>query len=96
MVDYWKIDRKLIDHICMIAKLELSDEEKEKYLKQLDDILQVFKEIDKVDTKDIEPSFHPLKIKNVWKEDEIKKTEWDPLENTVHKEEKYFKGPRIV
>ncbi len=96
MVDYWKIDKKLINHICEIARLDLSEDEKEKYLNQLADILQVFKEIDEVDTEGVEPSFHPLKIKNVWKKDETKKTEWNPLENTSHKEEKYFKGPRIV
>lgn len=96
MVDYWKIDKELIEHICKIAKLELTEEEKERYLKQLDEILEVFKEIDKIDTTNIEPSFHPFKIKNIWREDDVKKIEWDPLENTVHKEENYFKGPRIV
>jgi aspartyl-tRNA(Asn)/glutamyl-tRNA(Gln) amidotransferase subunit C len=89
MVDYWKIDKK-------VSKLELTDEEKEKYMKQLADILGVFKEIDEVDTEGVEPSFHPIEIKNVWREDEVKRTEWDPLGNTEYKEKKYFKGPRVV
>ncbi|MBU5688301.1 MAG: Asp-tRNA(Asn)/Glu-tRNA(Gln) amidotransferase subunit GatC [Candidatus Aenigmarchaeota archaeon] len=96
MTDYWKIDEKLVNHICAAAKLELTEDEKKKYLKQLEEILQVFKEIDEVDTSSVEPSFHPIKIKNNWREDEEKKYEWDPLGNTRHKEDGYFKGPKIV
>ncbi len=94
--DYWKIDEKLIDHISKVSRLSLTEKEKEKYLKQLADILKTFKEIDEVDTENVEPSFHPLPLSNVWREDEVKKWKWDPLKNTEHKEEKYFKGPKIV
>ncbi|MFH8080536.1 MAG: Asp-tRNA(Asn)/Glu-tRNA(Gln) amidotransferase subunit GatC [Candidatus Aenigmatarchaeota archaeon] len=96
MTDYWKMDEKLVEHVCMVAKLELTEDEKKKYLKQLEEILQVFKEIDEVDTRDVEPSFHPIEIKNQWREDEQKDFKWDPLSNTIHKENGYFKGPKIV
>ncbi len=96
MTDYWKINEELLKHICAAAKLELTEEEKEKYLKQLEEILQVFREIDEVDTSNTEPSFHPIKIKNSWREDIEERYEWDPLSNTRHKEDKYFKGPKIV
>ncbi|MEM5777738.1 MAG: Asp-tRNA(Asn)/Glu-tRNA(Gln) amidotransferase subunit GatC [Candidatus Aenigmatarchaeota archaeon] len=96
MTDYWEIDEKLVNHICATAKLELTEDEKKKYLKQLEEILQVFKEIDQVDTNNVEPSFHPIKIKNNWREDEQKDYEWNPLANTRNKEDGYFKGPKIV
>ena len=70
--DYWKIDEKLIDHISKVSRLSLTEKEKEKYLKQLADILKTFKEIDEVDTENVEPSFHPLPLSNVWREDEVK------------------------
>ncbi|MEM0473533.1 MAG: Asp-tRNA(Asn)/Glu-tRNA(Gln) amidotransferase subunit GatC [Candidatus Aenigmatarchaeota archaeon] len=96
MKDYWKIDEKLVEHIAAVARLHLTEEEKKKYASQLEDILQVFKQIDDVNTENVNPSFHPIEIKNRFRDDEEKKTEWDPLANTKHKEEGYFKGPKIV
>ncbi len=93
---YWKIDKELLEHVSKIARLELSDEEKEKFIKQLEDILKTFKKIDEVDTSKVKPSFHALELKNVMREDEVKTWKWNPLANTKHKEKKYFKGPRIV
>ncbi|MDI6807029.1 MAG: Asp-tRNA(Asn)/Glu-tRNA(Gln) amidotransferase subunit GatC [Candidatus Aenigmarchaeota archaeon] len=96
MPDYWKINKELVKRVASNARLKLSEEEIEKFTKQLSDILSAFKEIDKVDTTKIKASFHPQKIKNVFREDKAMKFEWKPLANTKHKEEKYFKGPRIV
>ncbi|MCX8179656.1 MAG: Asp-tRNA(Asn)/Glu-tRNA(Gln) amidotransferase subunit GatC [Candidatus Aenigmarchaeota archaeon] len=96
MTDYWKIDEKLIEHVCKMAKIELTEEEKKKYLSQLIEILRVFKEIDEVDTVDVEPSFHPIEIKNSWREDKVEKIIWNSFENTQNKEDNYFKGPKIV
>ena len=94
--DYWKIDKKLVEHVAKIARLDLTDKEIEKFSKQLENILQAFKQIDEVDTSGVEPSFHPQELKNVWREDKAEPWKWDPLENTKHKEKKYFKGPKIV
>lgn len=96
MVDYGKIDKKLVEHICDIAKLELSDSDKERYVKEIQGVLEVFKQMDEVDTSKVQPSFHPYKVENVWREDEVKKTDWDPLYATKHKEKGYFKGPKII
>lgn len=94
--DYWKIDKKLVEHVAKIARLQLTDEEIKKFTQQLEGILQAFKAIDEVDTADVKPSFHPQELRNDWREDEVKPWRWQPLANTKHKEEKYFKGPRIV
>ena len=93
---YWKIDKELVEHVVKIARLSLTEDEIKKFTKQLEDILKAFKEIDKIDTEDVKPSFHPQEIKNVWREDKPKKWKWKPLENTKHKEDGYFKGPRAV
>lgn len=96
MHDYWKIDEQLVKRVAENARLKLSEHELEKFTKQLEDILKAFKEIDKVDTDNVKPSFHPQEIKNVFREDKAKEWKWEPLSNTEHKEKKYFKGPRIV
>ncbi len=96
MTDYWKIDKELIKRVAGNARLKLSDEEIERFTKQLEDILSAFKSLDEVNVEKVKPSFHPQEISDVYREDKAQKFDWDPLANTKHKEKKYFKGPRIV
>ncbi len=90
------VSEDVIRKVAKIARLELTDEEVEEFTKQIDDILEVFKSLEKIDTKDVKPSFQPIEIKNVWREDKVKEYEWDPLSNADNKEDNYFKGPRSV
>ena len=94
--NFHKIDRSLVEHISRIARIKLTEEEKLKFEKEFNEILENFRKIDRVNTLKVKPSLHPLPIENVWRIDKPKKFEWNALENTKHKERKYFKGPRIV
>ena len=95
MSDQWTIDKELVKRIANVARLELTEDEIEKFTKQLKGILEVFRELDDLDTKEIEPSFHPQELSNVLREDKVTPWSWDPFENTDHKEGRHFKGPRI-
>ncbi|MCW6159979.1 MAG: Asp-tRNA(Asn)/Glu-tRNA(Gln) amidotransferase subunit GatC [Candidatus Micrarchaeales archaeon] len=95
-MDYWKIDKELINRIALISKLDLNESERMLFLKQLGDVLDTFKLIDEVDTDGLEPAFHPRIIENIWREDEASETAWDPLADVESKEEGYYKAPRIV
>ncbi len=95
MSDQWTIDRGLVERIAKVARLELTDDEIEKFTQQLKVILEAFKELDDVDTRGVEPSFHPQELSNVLREDKVTSWNWDPLENTEHREGRHFKGPRI-
>ena len=59
MSDQWTIDRGLVERIAKVARLELTEDEIEKFTKQLKVILEAFRELDDVDTEGVEPSFHP-------------------------------------
>ena len=96
MADHWKVDRQLLEHLCDVSRLKLSEEELERFTGQLQVILEAFKELDEVDTDGVEPSFHPSELKNVLREDEASPWDWDPMGNTQHREGKHFKGPRIT
>jgi aspartyl/glutamyl-tRNA(Asn/Gln) amidotransferase C subunit len=95
MPNYWQIDKELLDRICLIAKLKLTDKEKALYMKQLSQVLDVFKQLDEVKTDDA-PSFQPCKLENVWREDVVVDTNWDSMSNSKKNENGYFKGPKIV
>lgn len=92
----YRLDKDLVRHVVEVARLQLSDEELERYSEQLETILQAFKEIDEVDTEDVEPSFHPIPLENVLRDDVAEDWDWDPLANTEHKEKHHFRGPKIT
>ncbi len=96
MTQHWTIDRELLVHLSRVSRLELTEEEQEKFTEQLKVILEAFREIDEVDTEGVEPSFQPLEVKNVWREDVATDWDWSPLANSRHREKSHIKGPRIV
>ena len=58
-----KIDRETMEHICLLAKLNLTEAEKESYARELSEVLEAFKVLDSIDAKD-EPAFHPIEIRD--------------------------------
>lgn len=96
MTQHWTIDRELLAHLSRVSRLELTEEEQERFTEQLKVILEAFREIDGVDTEGVEPSFQPLEVKNVWREDVATDWDWSPLANSRHREKSHIKGPRIV
>ncbi len=57
---------KDIERLAELAKIELTDTEKENLLKDLDGILGYVKQIESVEVKDVPPTYIS---KNVWRED---------------------------
>ncbi len=92
-----KIDAETVRHVAKIARLDLTDSEVNRLSKDLNDILAAFAILDKIKTNN-KPSFQPLEIKDVLREDIEGKclTQEEALANTKHKENGFFKGPRVV
>ena len=93
-----EVDRKLLEHVAEIARLNLNDEEIKKFLPQLKESLQFFSKLKEINTDNIKPSFHPVELKNALREDEAKEclSQDDALSLTEHKKDGYFKGPRAI
>ena len=93
-----QLSKKDVEHVAWLAHIELSDKEKNLFTQQFNEILEYFKKIDEVETKEIEPAYHVLDIKNISRKDTIipsLSTE-EALKNAPKKEKKFFKAPRIV
>lgn len=90
------LDRDLVRYIAGVARLKLSEEEVQKYSRQLKVIIGAFRELDEVDVDDVAPSFHPVELSGVLREDTVRKWRWDPLSNAEHREKNYFRGPKIT
>lgn len=57
-----------IEKLAKLARVELTEKEKEKFKNQLSSILDYVKKIQEVDTSKVKPSFR-LDLKNVFRED---------------------------
>lgn len=60
---------KDVENLAELAKIELTDKEKENLLKDMKEILGYVKQVQEVKVGDIELEY---KNKNVWREDEMK------------------------
>ncbi|MGB2875939.1 MAG: Asp-tRNA(Asn)/Glu-tRNA(Gln) amidotransferase subunit GatC [Gaiellaceae bacterium] len=64
------ISRDEVLHVAWLARLELSEEELERFAEQLNAILEAVGKVSELDLQGIEPTAHPLDLANVWAEDE--------------------------
>ena len=60
---------KDIENLASLARLELSEGEKETLLKDLDSILDYVKQVESLDSPEIKQEYE---IHNIWREDEIR------------------------
>ena len=58
-----------IDHVAMLARLALTDEEKARFSSQIGDILAYIQQLKEVDVSGVEPTAHAFPVENVWQED---------------------------
>lgn len=63
------IDKKELEHLAALARLELDPKEEEKLLTDLGAILDHVKELQALDTSNVEPMTGGTDLKNVFRED---------------------------
>jgi len=87
-----------IKHIIELARLYVTEEERKKFERQLPEIIEFFKNLEEVDTKNVPPTFHTMNLKNIMREDEVKDFEDREviLENAPLKEGEFFKVKRVI
>lgn len=88
---------KDVEHVAKLARLELTDEEKELYTKQLGDVLQYVNQMNEVDTSNIEPMTQVVDFVNVMREDKVvyEQTKEELMKNAPEQENGFFKVPKI-
>ena len=64
------ISREEVLHVASLARLELSEDEVERFTEQLAAILEAVGKVSELDLTGVEPLSHPLDLVNVWAEDE--------------------------
>ncbi len=93
-----KIDEAQVRHIAMLSRLELSDDEVAAFSDQLSDILGYVEKLNELDTEGVEPTAHPLPLRNVLREDEPGEplAVDDALANAPERAESFYKTPKVI
>ena len=65
------ISNETIEYVGILAKLELSEEEKENAKKDMEEMLDYIDKLNELDTSGVEPMSHVFHVSNVFREDVV-------------------------
>ncbi len=87
-----------IEKVAKLARLELSEEEKVTFEKQLEQILTYMEQLNRLNTTGVEPTSHAISIQNAFREDEATPSfkQEEVLGISPDQENGHFKVPRII
>lgn len=93
-----EVDKELILKVATNARINLKEEEIKEFIQQFKEIIGSFSKLNEVNTDNVKPSFHPIDIKNVLREDVVENclSQEEALANTKNKKDGYFKGPKVI
>ena len=93
-----KITRKEVEHVARLARLELTEEEKERMTAQLDSILAYIDKLNELDTSKVEPTTTVIPMVSVMREDEARPSldQDKALANAPDRLDVFFRVPRII
>ena len=93
-----KISKEEVEHVAALARLKFSEREIERFVDQLNHILGYMDQLGKVETSAVEPTFHAVVQKNVFREDAIHPS-LDlnlTLSNGPDPDRGFFRVPKII
>lgn len=92
------ITNETIEYVSILAKLELSEEEKKQAKKDMEEMLKFIDMLNELDTEGVEPMSHVFPINNVFREDiVINGNDRDNIiANAPAKKDGSFKVPKTV
>lgn len=93
-----KITKSEVEYVAHLARLDFSEEEKEKFTFQLNNILMYVDKLNQVDTTGIEPVSHAIALNNAFREDLVKES-LNPelsLVNAPEARGPFFRVPKVI
>lgn len=87
-----------VEHVAKLARLNLTEEEREMFTGQLNAILQYAEKLNELDTDQVEPTTHVLHLSNVMREDEVRESlpQEKVFRNAPEEEDGQFKVPAVL
>lgn len=93
-----KLSREEVFKIATLCRMELSEDELERFQGQLSNILENFEILQQVDTSNVPPTAHPIPLRNVTREDEPQPSleKGDILANAPRQEDGFFRVKAVL
>ncbi len=93
-----KLNRKEIESVAYLSRLELSQEELDKFTEHINNLLDHFAKLQELDTDGVEPTSHTSDVFNVFRADEVRPSVLpeDVVANAPQVAENCFVVPRVV
>ena len=93
-----EISKQQVEHVAKLARLEVSEDEKAMFSRQLSAILTYMDQLKEVDTEGVEPTATVLPTENVWREDAVRLSlaQEQALANAPEQADGFFRVPKII
>jgi aspartyl-tRNA(Asn)/glutamyl-tRNA(Gln) amidotransferase subunit C len=93
-----KISLKEVEHVARLARLDLSQADKERMRAQLDSILAYIDKLRTLDIEGVEPTSHAVPMTNVMREDTPRPSlpQATMLANAPDRSGDFFRVPKII
>ncbi|MBI3609667.1 MAG: Asp-tRNA(Asn)/Glu-tRNA(Gln) amidotransferase subunit GatC [Nitrospirae bacterium] len=93
-----KLSKEEVEHVAKLARLAVSEEEKEAFSRQLSEILTYVGKLNELDTSKVEPTSHVLDLSNIFRDDVVRESlpPADVLANAPDRENNHFRVPKII
>jgi len=93
-----KVTKETIEHIADLARLNISEAEKEKFTLEMEKIISYVDKLNELDTSDVKPMEHVIPIRNILREDVVTGS-FDReklMENAPSQEQGCYKVPKVM
>lgn len=95
-MDHTSINKEKIKYLANLARLDIKDNEIEKYTREINDIFGIIDSLKQIDTEKI--TSHILSVTNRFREDKVIPSQNidDTLKNAPEVENNFIKMPKII
>ncbi len=87
-----------VEYVTKLARLEVTDTEKEKFTAQLNDILLYIDKLNELDTKGVAPMTHAIAVTNAFREDKVRESLGTEraIANAPDARGEFFRVPKVI
>lgn len=93
-----RLTPEAVEHVALLGRLRLSEEERARFTTQLNSILEYFEQLQQVDTSSVPPMSHAVPMSNVFREDQEQPSlsPEEALQNAPDQDRDCFRVPRVI
>jgi aspartyl-tRNA(Asn)/glutamyl-tRNA(Gln) amidotransferase subunit C len=94
------MDKKELETTAFLARIHLDEREKDRYLKDLNAMMEYIEILQKPDVSALKPTTHVTKLRNVWREDAVRPCSKEVIEKMLdaapEREGNFYKVKKVI